>query len=209
MRSARRDPEEVALALRCIRECLFDRQRGARLVLRPDVDDVERVRRRLDLAQIELRNLADRLQNRVQLPAEPPELLLGQLEPGEPGYVHNLCSIDRHLPILPRGQKKRPPFGGRFGFRFRKVLDRLDVHGLQALVALLDIELNALPLGQRAVALHRDLRVVDEDVLSTLTLDEAVALLVREPLDGALSQLTTPFSNKTNDGPGTEPSAYI
>jgi hypothetical protein len=30
---------------------------------------------------------------------------------------------------------------------------------------------------------------VDEDVLATLTLDEAVTLLVREPLDGALSQL--------------------
>src|SRR5438874_7088233 len=89
-----------------------------------------------------------------------------------------------------------PLFGARSRFRFRKVLDRLDVHRLQALVALLDVELNTLPLGQRPITLHRNLRVVNEDVLATLTLDEAVALLVREPLDGALSQLAAPSYNK-------------
>ncbi len=40
------------------------------------------------------------------------------------------------------GEPRVPPF------RFRKVLDRLDVHRLQALVALLDVELNTLSLGQ-------------------------------------------------------------
>jgi hypothetical protein len=48
---------------------------------------------------------------------------------------------------------------------------------------------------------------VDEDVFATLALDEAVALLVREPLDGALSQLLPP--SKTCDGPGTEPPLLI
>src|SRR5205814_9864927 len=53
------------------------------------------------------------------------------------------------------------------------------------------------------VAVHRDRGEVDEDVVPTLALDEAVALLVREPLDGALSQPVPPST--TNDGPGTEP----
>jgi hypothetical protein len=43
---------------------------------------------------------------------------------------------------------KRGPFRSPLALRFRKVLDRLDVHRLQALVALLDVELNTLSLGQ-------------------------------------------------------------
>ena len=46
-----------------------------------------------------------------------------------------------------------------------------------------------------------------KDVLATLTLDESVALLVRKPLHGALSQATSSF--KTCDGPGTEPPLLI
>src|SRR5918911_5604065 len=103
------------------------------------------------------------------------------------------------------GGKKAGPFGARFEFGSERFLERLDVHRLQALVALLDVELHALAFGQRPVPLHCDLRVVDEYVLPTLALDEAVPLLVREPLDGALSQLATPSYCKTNDGPGTEP----
>src|ERR671918_408169 len=84
-----------------------------------------------------------------------------------------------------------------------KALERLralrqnDVLRLQALVALLDVELNALSLGQGAVAVHLDGAVVDEDVVALLTLDESVALLVREPLDGALSQLLPPSQQTT------------
>src|SRR5206468_10586924 len=40
--------------------------------------------------------------------------------------------------------------------------------------------------------------------LATLTLDEAVPLLVRKPFDGALCQRNS-FLQQTNDGPGTEP----
>ena len=86
-------------------------------------------------------------------------------------------------------------------------LDRLDVRGLSALGALHDLELNSLTLGQRLVPLLRDGGEVDEHVLATLTLDESVALLVRKPLHGALSQATSSF--KTCDGPGTEPTLLI
>src|SRR5205807_8093553 len=77
-----------------------------------------------------------------------------------------------------------------------KGLARLDVRCLQALVALHDLELDLLTLGQRLVAFPCNRREVDEDVLAALALDEAVALLVREPLDGALGQLGTPFLHK-------------
>src|SRR5205823_12969127 len=47
-------PEEGAFALGRVRERLVDRQRRTRLVLAPDVDEVERMRGRLDVAQVEL-----------------------------------------------------------------------------------------------------------------------------------------------------------
>src|SRR2546425_4226452 len=98
----------------------------------------------------------------------------------------------------------RAPVGARILFSFdRKKLDGLDVRGLRALGALHDLEFHTLTFRQRLVPLLRDRGEVNEDVLSTLTLDESVALLVREPLDGALSQLLPP--SKTCDGPGTEP----
>src|SRR5439155_3184371 len=85
--------------------------------------------------------------------------------------------------------------------RFRKEsLDRLHVRGLCALGALHDLELDLLTLGQRLVSVHRDRREVDKDVLATLTLDEPIALLVREPLDGALSQLRASFKNMRRPG---------
>src|ERR671910_819456 len=75
-----------------------------------------------------------------------------------------------------------------------------DVRRLGALGALDDFELHALTFGQRLVALHRDRGQVDEDILATLTLDEAVTLLVREPLDGALSQLCFLLAMKRRPG---------
>src|SRR5262249_29896249 len=84
-------------------------------------------------------------------------------------------------------QRMRPPFGGLVTRVPKGKLDRLDVRGLRALRALHDLELNSLTLGQRLVSLLRDGGEVDEDVLSTLALDESVALLVRKPLHGALS----------------------
>src|SRR5436309_4078771 len=85
-------------------------------------------------------------------------------------------------------QMKAGPFRGPRFSRVRKCLGGGDVRGLKALVALHDFELDALPLGQRAVAVHLDRAVVDEHVIPTLALDEAESLLVREPLDGAFSQ---------------------
>src|SRR6185312_17475073 len=73
-----------------------------------------------------------------------------------------------------------------------KRLGGRDVRGLGTLRALDDLELHTLTLGQRLVAVHRDRREVDEHVVSTLTLDEPVTLLVREPLDGALLQPLPP-----------------
>jgi hypothetical protein len=42
---------------------------------------------------------------------------------------------------------------------------------------------------------------VDEHVVATLALDEPVALLVREPLNGALSQLLPPYEQTTARAP--------
>src|SRR6185503_19819496 len=83
-------------------------------------------------------------------------------------------------------------------------LDHRNVRRLQALLALNDLELDALSLLEGLVAVHRDGREVDEDVLSLSALDEAVALLVREPLHGAFCQRTASFTNKRR--PGNEPS---
>src|SRR5437660_9542519 len=99
----------------------------------------------------------------------------------------------RGSPVTSSPVTQRAPSGARGGFALsRRVLSSLDVRRLQALVALHDVELDPLTLGQRPVALHRDRGVMDENVLATLTLDEAVALLVREPLHGALSQHVLP-----------------
>src|SRR5712671_4442639 len=68
-------------------------------------------------------------------------------------------------------------------------LDGLDVRGLCALRALHDLERHTLPFGQRLVAVHPNRREMHEHIVAAFALDEAVALLVREPLNGALCQL--------------------
>jgi hypothetical protein len=68
---------------------------------------------------------------------------------------------------------------------FRLLLDRTDVRRLGALLALCDVELDGLTLGQRAVALAEDPGVVDEYVVPVLTGDKAEAFLVAEPLNGS------------------------
>src|SRR5439155_13564101 len=65
------------------------------------------------------------------------------------------------------------------------LLDRTDVRRLGALLALCDVELDGLTLGQRAVALAEDPGVVDEYVVPVLTGDKAEAFLVAEPLNGS------------------------
>lgn len=64
-------------------------------------------------------------------------------------------------------------------------LDRADLGGLRTLLAVLDLELHLLALGQAAEALGRDGGVVAEHVLAAvLGGDEAEALRVVEPLHG-------------------------
>jgi len=67
---------------------------------------------------------------------------------------------------------------------FSSTLDGLDVRRLRALLALGHLELDCLSLGEGAEAIPCDAAEVNEDVLSTFSRDEAVALLVAEPLDG-------------------------
>src|SRR5262245_43182476 len=61
-----------------------------------------------------------------------------------------------------------------------------DLLRLRALLTLRDLELHALTVLQRFVAIHVDRGEVDEDVLPSVDRDEAIALLAVEPLDGAL-----------------------
>src|SRR3954467_7300630 len=64
--------------------------------------------------------------------------------------------------------------------------DRADVDRLRPLVACLGLVLHARALGERAVAVGFDAAVVDEQVLAAfIGCDEAEALLVAEPLNGA------------------------
>src|ERR1043165_3420113 len=67
--------------------------------------------------------------------------------------------------------------------------------------ALPNLERHFLALGQRLVAVHADRREVDEDVVPALALNEAIALLVREPFHGALCQLWCLLLLMENDGP--------
>ena len=69
------------------------------------------MRRRLDTLQVELRDLADRLEDRAQLRAEALDLLVRQREPSQPGYVQHLIACDRHEPDPPK--MKRAPSGAR------------------------------------------------------------------------------------------------
>ena len=78
--------------------------------------------------------------------------------------------------------EKGPLPGALLKLDSERVLGGCDVRRLGALGALDDFELHPLTLGQRLVAVHRDRGEVHEDVLATLTLDEPVTLLVREPL---------------------------
>src|SRR3954471_8764581 len=67
-----------------------------------------------------------------------------------------------------------------------RVLDGPHVHCLRTLVACLRLVLDPRALGERAVAVGFDAAVVDEEVLAAfIGRDEAEALLVAEPLDGA------------------------
>src|SRR5437763_12252571 len=106
--SARTSPrghaKEVAIAVGGVCKRLLDRERRARLILGPDVGEIEGMSRRFDVRKIELGDLANRFENRVQLLLETLDLLLGQIKPRELRYVQNLISRNRHHRILPKVQ---------------------------------------------------------------------------------------------------------
>ncbi len=66
-----------------------------------------------------------------------------------------------------------------------ELLDHDDLVGLRAPVALLDLELDPLPLFEGAVAIRLDSREVDENVLATVDGDKAVSM-------SGLNHLTVP-----------------
>ena len=79
-------------------------------------------------------------------------------------------------------------------------LERLNVLGLRALLALRGVELDALVLVQALVTLAGDGGVVDEHVrAAAVGGDEAEALFAVEPLHGALCHLGLSFRMKTGD----------
>src|SRR5437763_1136914 len=89
----------------------------------------------------------------------------------------------------PQATKRRPPAGSvpdrrrQFGWPARRTSsDADDVRRVKPLVAALDLELDELSLGEGLEALHRDGGEVDEDVLTPLLLNEAIALGIIEPL---------------------------
>ena len=63
--------------------------------------------------------------------------------------------------------------------------DCADVEGFRALAAGTDLELDGLTLVEAAVAIARDVGVVDEHVLASLDGDESEPLLAIEKLYGA------------------------
>jgi len=67
-----------------------------RLVGGPDVHDVERVRRRRNVREVELGHLGHRRENVVQLNAEPLDLLVVELEAREARDVEQLFAVDSH-----------------------------------------------------------------------------------------------------------------
>src|SRR5437773_800973 len=71
-------------------------------------------------------------------------------------------------------------------------LDGANVRRLRPFRALGDLELDGLPLAERTVALTRDTGEVHEYVFAALLGDEAVALLVAEPLNGSAQSLFPP-----------------
>ena len=74
---------------------------GPRLVLGPGVHELERMRGRRHVGEIELAHLRDRLQDRAQLAGQALDLLVGQLEARQPGDVEHFLAGDCHRLILP------------------------------------------------------------------------------------------------------------
>src|SRR3970040_1244782 len=97
--------------------------------------------------------------------------------------------------ILSNGRAPSPePAASCMGVRSARCCR--DVRGLGTLGTLDDLELHTLAFGEGLEAVHRDRGEVDEHVVTTLALDEAVALLVRKPLDGALLHVLSSYKRR-------------
>src|SRR5437867_5901865 len=72
------------------------------------------MRRRLDVRKVELRDLADGLENRAQLLLEAGDLLVRQRQPREPRDVQHLIFRNRHV-VNPRKCRTQPRRRGRGG----------------------------------------------------------------------------------------------
>ena len=107
----RRDAEGVVVALGRVREHVLERQRRPRLVVAPDVHELERVRGRRHVGELELGHLRHGVEDRGELLAEALDLLLGQVEARELRDVQHLLPRDRHR--RRSFQKDRGPFRGR------------------------------------------------------------------------------------------------
>src|SRR5207248_1076934 len=89
-------------------------------------------------------------------------------------------------------KRNGPPLGGPFGIA--EASDGTNVGGLLALRPFDDVELHGLAFGQCSIAVSSDRAVVDEDVIAIRAGDEAVPLLVAEPLHGSLAQPVPPYT---------------
>src|SRR3954453_9293201 len=99
-------------------------------------------------------------------------------------------SMGVNLPPNARGPAEADP---RYTASDDADLDGPHVHCLRPLVAGLGLVLHARALGERAVAVRFEAAVVDEEVLAAfIGCDEAEALLVAEPLNGALCHVFPP-----------------
>src|SRR5262249_29837625 len=95
------------------------------------------------------------------------------------------------LPFSVRRKRKtgRPQGGGPFFGLSRRSGELRHLGSARALLAGDHLELDARALGEGAVAVALDVRVVDEDVLPVVGGDEAETLGVVEPLDDAVGHL--------------------
>src|SRR5436190_18954340 len=91
-----------------------------------------------------------------------------------------------------QGGNETGPAEGPVRCRFAEASDGTNVGGLLALRPFDDVELHGLAFGQCSIAVSSDRAVVDEDVIAIRTGDEAVPLLVAEPLHRSLAQPVPP-----------------
>src|SRR5829696_9225578 len=121
---------------------------------------------------------------RRRRPPAPPQRPLGP----RPGLTQKAPPLGRGPANLRDAGRQRTE-GPSCSCSLRK---RPHVRGLRALGAVGDLELDGLALVEGLVAVALDGREVDEDVVAAVAGDEAVALLVAEPLDGAFRQRAFP-----------------